>query len=74
MTILLLQIAYLKLLILKFEKNKYCIRLSNKYVNAVLRILISNMKADINELAGKIQPQKLLKKINIYIILYLRIK
>ncbi|KAL4101074.1 hypothetical protein QTP88_021094 [Uroleucon formosanum] len=44
--------------ILKFRKNKYCSRLSDEHLNAVLRISTSNLKADINELAGKIQPQK----------------
>jgi len=44
--------------ILKFRKNKYCSRLSDEHVDAVLRISTSNMKADINELAGKIQPRK----------------
>ncbi|XP_060874765.1 general transcription factor II-I repeat domain-containing protein 2-like [Metopolophium dirhodum] len=43
--------------ILKFRKNKYCSRrsrLSDEHLNAVLRISTSNLKADINELAGKI--------------------
>ncbi|XP_060863093.1 general transcription factor II-I repeat domain-containing protein 2B-like [Metopolophium dirhodum] len=43
---------------LNSEKNKYCSRLNDEHLNAVLRILTSNLKADINELAGKIQPQK----------------
>jgi hypothetical protein len=45
--------------ILKIRKNKYCSRLSVEHLNAVLRISKSNIKADINELAGNIQFQKL---------------
>lgn len=44
--------------ILKLRKNKYCSRFSDEHCNGVLRISTSNIKADINELAGKIQPQK----------------
>ena len=44
--------------IVKYRKNKYCSQLSDEHLNAVLRISTSNMKADINELAGKIQHRK----------------
>lgn len=44
--------------ILEFRKNEYCSRLGCEHLNAVVRISTSNLNADINELAGKIQPQK----------------
>lgn len=60
-------------LLLKFPKNKYCLRLNDELVNAVLRILTFNMISDTNELAEKLQSQKSHKKLNICILLNWRI-
>lgn len=42
----------------QYRKNNYCLRLSDGHLNAVLRISTSEVKADGNESAGKIQRQK----------------
>jgi len=63
------------------KKNKYCSRLSKINLNAVLRIPTSNMKADINEIAEKIQYKNhisiketiYIKNVYLYILTHSRI-
>jgi len=44
--------------IVKYWKYKYYSRLSDKHLNAVLRISTSNVIVDINKLVENIQPHK----------------
>lgn len=44
--------------ILNYRKNKYCSRLSNLHLDAILRISTSKMQADIKKLTNQMQPQK----------------
>jgi hypothetical protein len=38
--------------------KKYCSRLTNEHLHAMLRISSSSFEADVHKLAGDIQPQK----------------
>jgi hypothetical protein len=44
--------------ILNYRKNKYCSRLTNEHLSAILRISTTGMKANIPQIASQIQPQK----------------
>jgi hypothetical protein len=44
--------------VMNYGKNKYCSRLANEHLYAMLRISSSSFEADIHKLAGDIQPQK----------------
>jgi hypothetical protein len=44
--------------IMNYRKNKYCSRLTNEHLYALLRISSYSFEADIHKLAGDIQPQK----------------
>jgi hypothetical protein len=44
--------------VMNYRKNKYCFRLTNEHLHAILRISYSSFEADINKLASDIQPQK----------------
>jgi hypothetical protein len=45
-------------LVMNYRSNKYCFQITNKYMQAMLRISSSSFKADIHKLAGDIQLQK----------------
>lgn len=44
--------------ILNYRKNKYCSRLTDEHLSAILRISTTSMKANISQIASEIQPQK----------------
>jgi hypothetical protein len=44
--------------VMNYRKNKYCSRLTNELLHAMLRISSFSFETDIHKLAGDIQPQK----------------
>lgn len=44
--------------ILNYRKNRYCSRLTDEHLEAILRVSTSKMEADIKKLSSQVQPQK----------------